>query len=183
MKKLYQGDARSYEKKKYLNCELGSIEPFLESWPSVMIMTAIWSHAASLSNPNNILAVFGGGGGGFGFQGTHLDLNFSFVWYWITYVISVIAGSLGITKLLQIGPCSVLTEEGKLGGLLSCSFITHFLAVAFSMATKATILGMNVGFTASYAPSSMQREWPNILICFILALVPVSYTHLRAHET
>ena len=95
-----------------------------------------------------------------------------FFWYWTTYLISLIAGSLGITKLLQIGPCPALTEKGKLGGLLSCSFFTHFLAVAFSMGTKAAILGMNMGFAVSNRPMSMEREWPNILICSMLALVP-----------
>ena len=159
MKKLYQGDTRAYENKKHLNSELGSIEPFLESWPSLIIMTAIWCHAMGASGMDNMQVVFGG-------------TRFSFAWYWTTYVISVAAGSLGITKLLQIGPCPVLTEEGKLGGLLSCTFFTHFLAVAFSMGTKAAILGMNVGFVASGSPSGMEREWPNILICFMLALVP-----------
>ena len=129
---------------------------FVESWPSLVIMTAIWAHALATQRENHEV-VFGEG-------------NFSFAWYWITYLISLIAGSFGITKLLQIGPCPVLTEEGKLGGLLSCSFFTHFLAVAFSMGTKAAILGMIVGITAF--DFGYRIEWPNIFICFVLALVP-----------
>ena len=42
---LYRNDPRAVDKKKTLNSEITSTEPFLEAWPSVMIMTIIWVHA------------------------------------------------------------------------------------------------------------------------------------------
>ena len=140
--------------------ELGSIEPFLESCPSLLIMIAIWTHAmwnncnvedCNVANHafrfahervnqsdcnvpenynSNRCAVFGGNSD-----------SFSFAWFWITYTISALTGSLGITKLLMIGPCPILTDDGRLGGIL-----THFLAVTFSMGSKATFLGVFIGF-------------------------------------
>ena len=103
-------------------------------------MTLIWAHAMDASLFSDSLdcnkvdssacAVFGGS----------YD-SFSFAWFWITYSISALTGSFGITKLLMIGPCPMLTDDGRLGGIL-----THFLAVAFSMGSKATFLGVFIGF-------------------------------------
>ena len=165
IRKLYNGHPNANEEKRRFSCELRSIEPFLEAWPSLIIMTAIWTYAINdrtylhgCTQPEdyykyNACAVFGGN-----------KNTFSFVWYWITYSISVIVGSMGITKLLQTGPCPILTEEGRLGGILTCSFLTHFLAVGLCMISKATFIGLSV--LVSFVPYIL------IPMLFLLTIVP-----------
>ena len=179
IRKLYIGDPKAYEEKTKFHTELGSIEPFLESCPSIFIMTLIWAHAMDASLFSDSLdcnkvdssacAVFGGS----------YD-SFSFAWFWITYAISVLAGSLGITKLLMNGPCPVLTEDGRLGGILTYPFFTHFMAVAFCMGSKGAFVGLCIGFVS---PQVINREEyekmannDNVVLmsmtCLVLTLVP-----------
>ena len=66
------------------------------------------------------------------------------VWFFITFSTSIITGSLGVTKFLQTGPCSMLSEEGTLGGLLRWKFIIAYLAVMTSMVTKALFIAIFV---------------------------------------
>ena len=61
---MYQNHPKADEKKRKLMADIGSTEPYLESWPSVLIMTIIFAYANGLSidSPNgikNAQAVFG----------------------------------------------------------------------------------------------------------------------------
>jgi len=106
IRKLYTGDPNADEEKTKFSTELGSIEPFLESYPSVITMSAIWAHAISSTDGhgnhckekfNNACAVFGGE-----------TYSFNYWWFYFSYCTSAFAASLGITKLLINGPCPVL---------------------------------------------------------------------------
>ena len=163
IRKVYRGDPKAYEEKTKFNTELGSIEPFLESIPSLMIMTAIWAHATqsgakedfdcNIKEGSSFCVVFGG-----------IYDSFSFWWFWITYSISVFAAALGITKLLMNGPCPILTEDGRLGGILTYSFFTHFLAVLFSLGSLGTFVGLCIGFVARNDGICQQYKGFNIPI-------------------
>merc|ERR1712226_1614183 len=145
----YKNDKKFETKKKELMREITTTEPFLEAWPSIIIMTIIWLSARgdnsfqhycmetwknydkecdvrfnSLDAPPeychnhpelNKCAVFSGLGGA--------------AWFFTTYAISIITGALGITKFLQVGPFSVLSEKGPLNGLLRWRFVLAFFAV------------------------------------------------------
>ena len=148
-------------KKKEFMREVTTTEPFLEAWPSIIIMTIIWLSTVTIEesfgdhckyNPDykecrghdnnasfyttpdycidhpekSTCAVFGGFGGR--------------TWFFTTYAISVITGSLGITKFLQTGPFSVLNENGPLGGLLRWKFILAYNAVMLAIVTKGVFI-------------------------------------------
>ena len=198
IRKVYKGYPNANEEKKTFNTELGIIEPFLEAWPSHMIMTAISTQAlwkgCDVDNCNDVnlvvlhvrmnwtcsdvpeiyslnrCAVFGGSSD-----------SFRFLWFWITLLTSLIAASFGITKLLMVGPSPILTEEGRLGGILTCSFLTHFLAVMLSMGSKANFLGNIIGMVSGNidddpaAPRSAgyEGDWfLTIVTCILLTLAP-----------
>ena len=159
LKLLYKNDKTHQKKQIELLREIGSTEAFLEASPSIIIMTIIWvslGDAVYIANEidcsaNNIptikknaCAVFGGFGG--------------VEWFFMTYAISVFTGGLGITKFLQIGPCSMLTEEGPLGGTLTGGFILTYLAVMFSLLTKGLFIAIFVG--------SLQWRFPFLFFGF-----------------
>ena len=205
LKLLYKNDKRHQKKQIELLRDIGSTEPFLEAAPSIIIMTIIWvslgdniytvnsidcsadkictSFDPICTGKKNSCAVFGGFGG--------------VEWFFMTYAISVFTGGLGITKFLQIGPCSVLTEEGPLGGTLTGGFIFTYLAVMFSLLTKGLFIAIFVGsleWTFSfeffgYSQSSQSFAFvfaimlltlflftllPNILMSFLIILYTTS---------
>ena len=183
---LYKNDERAQNKKQELLREFSSTEPFLEAWPSVLIMTIIWVQAGS---------EFNGGFGGFEradkIDCTAINVRDSYenfcavysgfggiVWFFTTYAISVFTGALGITKFLQTGPCSVLSEAGPLGGILKWKFIITYLSVMFSLITKGLFIALFVGangipLATSFFGTGRQFALVGILIMlFFLILVP-----------
>ena len=166
---LFKNDSKADEEKKLLHTEIGSTEPFLEAWPTFMLMTIIWIHTLfgleGGADPANYEAVFGSD-----------DSSNNLTWFFVTYSISAFTTSFGITKLMQVGPCPVLTEEGIFGGLLNRSFIIHFLAVMFSIVTKAIFVGflLDAAFNGESGSVGMVLTLlltftflPNLILAFI----------------
>ena len=166
---LYKNDSKADEEKKLLHTEIGSTEPFLEAWPTFMVMTIIWIHTLfglkGGADPANYEAVFGSD-----------DSSNNLTWFFVTYAISAFTTSFGITKLMQVGPCPVLTEEGIFGGLLNRRFVIHFLAVMSSIVTKAIFVGFlldsafngeseSVGIVLPLLP--IFTFLPNLILTFI----------------
>ena len=158
------------KKQKMLN-EVSSLDPYLESAPSVMIMSMIWLSALT----GNGIEPFGGmvkdhSAGYFDCSNAsangsewvqmkswkrkqiHVD-NFCAVfqgagglpWFFFTFCISLFSTSLGITKFLQNGPCAILSNVGSLGGLLNWKFILVFISVMFSISAKCVFAVLVVG--------------------------------------
>lgn len=65
-------------------------------------------------------------------------------WFYTNYMISIITGSLGVTKMLQIGPCPILKIDGPLLGMGSCKFIMCYLAVLLSIVGKGLYLATSI---------------------------------------
>merc|ERR1712038_704663 len=84
---------------------------------------------------SNLCAVYGGLGGK--------------AWFFTTYIISIITGALGITKFLQAGPFSVLTNQGTLNGICKCRFFLAFLAVVTTMVTKGVFIAFLIDIVSS----------------------------------
>ena len=190
LKLLYKNDKRHQKQQIELLRGIGSSEAFLEAAPSIIIMTIIWvslgdgvyianslecgnermctSLNRSCEKKKNACAVFGGFGG--------------VEWFFMTYAISVFTGGLGITKFLQIGPCSVLTEEGPLGGILTGGFILTYLAVMFSLLTKGLFIAIFVhslqwNFSFSFFGYSYGQSFPFVfsfilMMLFLFTLMP-----------
>ena len=124
------------EKKKLLLRELGGLEPFLESAPSILILTVVFVHALESDgvkvreNRKNFMIVFGDGSA----QGMAL--------FFTTYAVSIVAGSFGITKFLLNGPCRVMPEGGSFGGLCTGRFILAYFAIMFTSMGKSTLLAL-----------------------------------------
>ena len=166
----FQNNEKADAKKEELMREVTTTEPFLEAWPSIIVMTIIWLTAGSDMNyqnycsenklwsdqedfnnnstwtcddpiapphqyceirpEDNKCSVFSGPGGS--------------PWFFTTYAISIVSGSLGITKFLQNGPFSVLTARGLFGGVCKGRFILVFLSVLSSMVTKGFVFALLV---------------------------------------
>lgn len=158
-----KNNTETENKRKELMREVISTEPFLESFPSIMVMTAIWFHAE----------------GDTSFQTYCKDnpkyfecpkYNYSHIpppqycethpldnrcaifgspegydWFIGTFLISLATCSLGITKFLQNGPFATLSNKGLLGGMMKWRFVLTFLAVLESLITKFLIFGLFFG--------------------------------------
>ena len=151
----FKQDAKAQEKKKEFMREITTTEPFLEAWPTIIIMAIIWVSARndgsfwgycnesgfsyingtkiwnntecslylnSIYQPPEFCknhtestkcAVYGGLGGE--------------AWFIASFIISIMTGSFGITKFLQVGPFSVLSTDGFLGGIFKCRFVLALL--------------------------------------------------------
>ena len=139
-----ENDEKTERKGQELLREVTSTEPFLEAWPSIMIMTIIWvpvlvTEVTEKRSPNdNYSAVFEGFGGP--------------SWFFTTFVISLFTGSLGITKFPQVGPFSVLSSEGAIGGILGWRFILAFQAVMWSMLSKGVIMAIFIATSNALFP-------------------------------
>ena len=193
---LYKGDKRAQLKKDTLVSEIRSIEPFLESVPTIMIMTMIMIQATfgilhivsdsddvvsgdviisrincSIENwehwKNNYCAAFGGFGGVY--------------WFLITYAISLGTGTLGLTQFLQTGPCAILTQNGHLRGMLTWRFIIASFATMLSLVTKVVFSGImmeiasELGFHRGGVAGGVVFHGPIItsaLIFFALNILP-----------
>ena len=172
----FKNDPKAEEKRKKLMREVTSTEPFLEAWPSIIIMTIIWLSTMGdysfidycqlevkynqttgeyndkecneydgfnyqppnycMSHPEvNSCAVYGGIGGA--------------PWFFTSFAISIITGSLGITKFLQVGPFSVLTSEGTLKGICKWRFFLCYMAVITSIFMKGLFIALFSNFALS----------------------------------
>ena len=146
---LYKGDTRAQLKKQTLVSEIRSIEPFLESVPTVFIKTMIMIQATfGILNivsdgdehvdctehehweqwKTNYCAVFDGLGG--------------VRWFLITYATSLASGTLGLTQFLQTGPTAILSQNGHLRGMLTWKFIIASLSNMFALVTKVVFAGI-----------------------------------------
>ena len=153
---IYKKDDKAAFKYQELMREVTTTEPFLESWPSIMIYTCIWvpefieyyhtNGANGISivdfdfneyctnrSTDNPCAVFSGWGGA--------------SWFFISFASSVFTGSLGISVFLKNGPYSVLSRNGPLSGMLRCKFILANQAVMWSVTTKAVQVAIWIAIT------------------------------------
>ena len=168
---FWNNDKLDVKKKQKLLNEVSSLEPYLESAPSVMILSMIWLSALT----GNGIEPFGGmvkdhGAGYFNCSNAstyvsewaqmkpwkrkqiHVD-NFCAVfqgagglpWFFFTFCISLLSSSFGITKFLQNGPCAILSNNGLLGGLLNWKFILVFISVLFAILAKCVFAVLVVG--------------------------------------
>ena len=112
---LYKNDSRAEEEKKKMMRDVLSTEPYLEAWPSVMITTGIWM-GELIRFRRNENDVFG-------------ELGSIKMGFYFSYSISILTASLGLTKLLLVGPCPILSDKGLLNGLFTWRFFLCFLGV------------------------------------------------------
>ena len=179
----FRNDKKAEEKKKELMREVTTTEPFLEAWPSIIVMTIIWllamhdhsyydycressssltfSQYCEIQPQANACVVFSGPGGP--------------TWFFVTYAVSIISGSLGITKFLQNGPFAVLTTDGLLGGIFRCKFVIAFLSVLTSMFTKGMLIGLLILAKIKTSMYHWLNEVPLItvmLIIFVTLILP-----------
>ena len=129
---LYKNDSRAEEEKKKMMRDVLSTEPYLEAWPSVMITTGIWM-GELIRFRRNENDVFG-------------ELGSIKMGFYFSYSISILTASLGLTKLLLVGPCPILSDKGLLNGLFTWRFFLCFLGVLLSVATYYTVGPKNVQF-------------------------------------
>ena len=156
---LYKKDDRAHDKKKEMMREVSSIEPFVESVPTVFIMTALWVHGLGHNrypwNRYEFNYEFCDNAGPFIRIGNDTILsvqehNFCAIFggfggHWLfftSYGISLFAASLGITKFLQHGRCAMLSTNGTLGGLLTCRFRTVFITTMLALSSKILMIGV-----------------------------------------
>ena len=213
MRKIYKKDDRAEELKKRIKKELSSIEPFFESVPSILIMTCIWLHAGGLYNvqqyydptsywmhagalfkitedtlqdyynnyfdcsnttslyytQKNFCAVFDGFGGP--------------AWFFTTYAVSILAGTLGICKFLQNGPVAILPTN-----LMNWPLVRAFFAVLSPLVAKVLFAGILIGMAYTggsgdlFDKSTQLWLFPlifitiNILPNLILSVIGISLT-------
>ena len=166
---LFQNRNNANEKYKKLMVDIGSTEPFLEAYSSVMIMSIIGGHAYfsvynldgnvnenTNSTNNNFEAVFNSAD----------KIGDGFMLWTLSWVTSFITASLGITKFLLNGPCPILSDKGLLGGICTWNFVLCFLVVLISIFTKLVFLRCTLDVLAANGHISLAS------LVFLLHFIP-----------
>ena len=119
------------EKNKFEG-EVLSLEPYLESLPSVFVMAFALIYEYNKCNESAVIG--------------ESPKKFA-----VTFVISILSSALGISKYLLRGPFRVLTNDGFLNGMLTGRFFFLFIAILISVVTKVTItISVTVGFYINF---------------------------------
>ena len=122
---------------------LGLFETFLESVPSVFIITVIW--LLTIRGENSVSSglwriIFNP-------QSTTLTLLPSLtaeIEFYTKYAISIFSASLGLAKCLKNGVARPIAPGGPLDGLLTGKFILAFLASGSGLVVRALCFGLTV---------------------------------------
>ena len=149
---LYKNDSRADEEKKKMMSDVLMTEPYLEALPSVMAMTAIFMHASIRE---------GGIGFAYGPSEGYDKVVYGGVGkeiFFFTYGISIVTASLGMTKILLVGPCPILSNKGLLDGLLTWRFFVCFLGVLSSIAARASFVAYMMIQVTSFRGRVIQRN-------------------------
>ena len=125
---LWRNPKRGLAKKKKFEREMTETEVFLESVPTTFVMTYIIGRLIAKDNPKLRKALRGDVG------------SSSHILFLTTYLTSIFSASLGMAKVLKVGPCKVLKEGGHLNGFLTTRFILIFLACLFTLFSKTMLL-------------------------------------------
>ena len=125
---LWRNPTRGLAKKKKFEREVTETEVFLESVPTTFIMTYIIGRLIANDNPKVRKTLRGEVG------------SSSHILFLTTYLTSIFSASLGMAKVLKVGPCKVLKEGGHLNGFLTIRFFLIFLACLFTLFSKTMLL-------------------------------------------
>ena len=113
------------EEKRMFEEKIVSLEPFLESAPSLFVLflataTTITFAGYPGNNPQNYETLIG-------------DSAYLF---WTKFLISLVTSSIGISKYFLKGPSRVLPNHGCLNGMLTCKYLMAFMSTLFSLSGK-----------------------------------------------
>ena len=126
---VHKKDPKAGEEKERFNQQIVSLEPFLESIPSLMVMTfAVFSTDFNDENEN---AIFGD----------------SRTMFYINFTISSLTASFGMTKYLLTGPCRLIPIHGYLNGVISWRFLLAYITILLSLMAKTFLA---IGIMSSY---------------------------------
>jgi len=127
---LWTDEENGKKKKKEFDQDIGLHETFLESVPSVFIMTVIW--ITTFSGPP-----------GTGRENFTVRKIIGLGWFFfLSYSFSIISASLGLSKSLKNGVCRIMKDGGTLDGLLSGRFLLAFLSSLTCLVARGLCLGI-----------------------------------------
>jgi len=150
---VWRNPKRGLAKKKKFEREVTGMEVFLESVPTTFAMTYIIGRLIAKDNPKVRKALRGEVG------------SSSHILFLTTYLTSIFSASLGMAKVLKVGPCKVLKEGGHLNGFLTTRFFLIFLACLFTLFSKTMLL-------ITYLSS--EKSDTNFVAISILSLIGVT---------
>ena len=131
----FQDIKKAKKKKTLLLKEIGNLEPFFESIPSIFILTFCWVLSLRV-NVEDCLSCSGdctkSADCATHFAELFGDMN-TFI---ITYALSIFSGAFGIAAYLKNGPLAVLPQDGFLDGIITWRFGVVFLTAGFSLFSK-----------------------------------------------
>lgn len=125
---IWRNPRRGLIEKRKFERELTETEVFLESVPATFVMTYIIGRLIANDTPRVRRALRGEVG------------SWSHILFLTTYLTSLFSASWGMAKVLKIGPCKVLKEEGPLNGFLTLRFFLIFPACLFVLFSKTMLL-------------------------------------------
>ena len=122
IKSIYQDPEEGMKKKLRYEQDIGLHETFLESVPTTLVLTVIFSKV-QISRTSDSDFVIGN--------------NTMFL---VTYSFSIFAASFGMAKCLKTGVARSIGPGGLLDGLLSFQFLLVVLVCGCSLVNKGFIL-------------------------------------------
>ena len=137
VKLFWTKPAEGDKEKKLFERELHLTEVFVESVPTVLILT----YFLETNYKHEVLYSTSGW-----WIGKTLWERTKIVRFYTTFSISVISASLGLAKCLKVGVCRTMGEGGPAGGLLGGRFLLAMLASSAILISKGLTLTVSISF-------------------------------------
>ena len=156
---VHKNDPNANKEKERFNKVIVSLEPYLESIPSFIVM--IYALCTLLYNKGNEEAVIG-------------DYP---EYFYVNLTISLFTATFGLTKYLLNGPCRLIANHGYLDGILSHRFIHAYFAILFAKCLPAltgVFLALQVNCAGSHK-NELDTRW--LVGCSNVTESPVEFNN------
>ena len=147
--KIFKGDPTYVIEKNTLERDVSTLEPFLESVPTVWITTVILAKQLESGNSGAISS------------------GDNYIIFVTSFTLSVISSSIGITKFLKVGPCKIFPEGGCCLGYFTGRFMMVFIAVACSIVNKGLLVASHLLVSTGLESSGALMSTAGVILCFV----------------
>ena len=130
---IIRGEERWMQEKKIFDSRIGTLEPYTESLPAVLILTVVWVTEAKIKENEEDWP-----------SETDDRTKLSYIIWVSAYVSSIMTASFGMIKFFKNGPVEFLPSTGKLDGYLTWKAFIVFLSVLFMFVSKGSLLAFMI---------------------------------------
>ena len=128
---IIRGEERWREEKKMFDSRIGTLEPYTESLPALLILSAVWVTETKIKENKD-------------WDSETERTSLPYIIWVSAYVSSIMTASFGMIKFFKNGPVKFLPSTGILDGYLTWKSSLVFLSVLFMLVSKGGLLAFMI---------------------------------------